>query len=871
MSSVRIRAQRPWIGYPGSTVQQNYAEDVRHGFLLWEIENRDSFDVRFCELPNPHPFITIEWLGSVEATAAAARVHPPASRFRVRHRDVLTQKDVAQLTATLRNELRAIEVTLKSEHQANRDVVSTGAATIAKDDLRNPDILMRLLRDYHREMCLTDDEWAGVKLQVSTYLQQALDGDDVVRNTKWSLRHLAFDNTFNYGTGNVVSFEQMQGVVGIFGPNRAGKSSIIGTMLYALFNTTDRGNLKNLHVVNVRQPYCYTRSVVNVNSTNYVIERQTAKYETKRGQVYAGTALNFFQVGPSGELVDLVGEQRNDTEKMIRKLLGAPEDCLMTSVAAQDDVKMFINQGTTKRRKDLSRFLDLDIFDKMYELAKLDVNTSKGALRQLPDRDWPTLEADYARQLANLSTKIEEGEHLLHDISLQLHAVRSQLSAFNDFAPVTQPQVDQQRLRVASLKAAAGGVETELEALHQQHAERTTRLSRIDDVLVDNDLTTLRRQAEAARALESALGSLRHASERDAELLKQQERSLKILDEVPCGDSFPTCKFIRDAFKHKERVEPQRERVQRSLERVQKAEAALAEAGLPDLSERVSKVEKIQGLKSSLSNELVRLEALKERKEHDLDVAIAKVADAVRRLGGLEEALKNEENVEIVELRDRMGELERSARRLTVDRLTHAAEVGRIESDCAKAGADKRRRHDLLQLMKAHELIAQAFSRKGIPSLIVASQLPVINAEVAKILGGIVNFTVELEQDDDSDSMEVYIDYGDSRRIIELASGMEKTIASIAIRVALINVTSLPKTDMFVIDEAFGPLDPAGVEACNRLLTSLKRCFKTIIVITHVEGVKDVADHVIEVSNIEKDAHVVYDETWPNDRTAKTA
>jgi exonuclease SbcC len=137
--------------------------------------------------------------------------------------------------------------------------------------------------------------------------------------------------------------------------------------------------------------------------------------------------------------------------------------------------------------------------------------------------------------------------------------------------------------------------------------------------------------------------------------------------------------------------------------------------------------------------------------------------------------------------------------------------------------------------------------------------MPAINAEINKILSGIVDFTVELEIDDDSDSMEVYINYGDSRRIIELGSGMEKMISSIAIRAALINVSSLPKTDMFIIDEGFGALDDTGVESCNRLLSSLKRYFKTIIVITHVDGVKDAADIVVEITKNEKDSRVIYE------------
>jgi DNA repair exonuclease SbcCD ATPase subunit len=84
-------------------------------------------------------------------------------------------------------------------------------------------------------------------------------------------------------------------------------------------------------------------------------------------------------------------------------------------------------------------------------------------------------------------------------------------------------------------------------------------------------------------------------------------------------------------------------------------------------------------------------------------------------------------------------------------------------------------------------------------------------------------------------------------------------VASLAIRVALVNVSSLPKPDMFIVDEGFGTLDEAGVEAINRLLVSLKRYFKTIIVITHVDGVKDVADHVFEITKKECDTSVVYD------------
>jgi DNA repair exonuclease SbcCD ATPase subunit len=333
-----------------------------------------------------------------------------------------------------------------------------------------------------------------------------------------------------------------------------------------------------------------------------------------------------------------------------------------------------------------------------------------------------------------------------------------------------------------------------------------------------------------------------------------------ILDDVPCGDAFPTCKFIKDAHKLKDKVQPQREKVQRVLERLEKAQQALASLRDDGLLDKVDKIEKLTELKSrkrleasACEVELVRLE------EHVSRLASAEAA-ATKRYAEASQAVQDEENLEVVSLRAEIDELQARARQLDAEKLSLASDRGRAQSDLDKVQADHRRRHELLQRMKVHELITLAVSRRGIPRLIVASQVPLINAEVAKILHGIVDFNVELEVDDESDSMDVFLNYGDSRRVIELGSGMEKMIASVAIRVALTNVTSLPKTDCFIVDEGFGALDDSGVEACNRLLVSLKRYFRLILVITHVEGIKDVADNILEITKVEKDALVTYGE-----------
>jgi DNA repair exonuclease SbcCD ATPase subunit len=858
VSKVRIKTKKPWIGYPGSTVQQNYAEDAVRGYLLWEITDKSNYDVRFCELPNPKPFITIEWFGDVSSTVHHAKKNfPLGSRFRVHSRDTLAQKDVIEITQSLRDTLQATEVTFKTDHHVSRDIIiSHGATQVVKDDLRNPDVLVRLLKEYHHEAAVSAATWANVLELVKGYLAHT-GADEVVRNTKWSLRHLKFDNTLAYGEGNVINFENLNGIVGIFGPNRSGKSSIVGTVMYALHNSTDRGSIKNLHVINARKPYCYARAIITVNGTDYVIERQTVKNEDKRGKINASTALNVFRM-EDGEVVDLGGEQRNDTEKTIRKLIGSADDFLLTSLSAQDEIKMFILQGSTRRRQILSRFLDLDIFDRMYDMAKNDLNATKAVLRTLPDRDWMTVDADCYSKIEACDDQIEEKDAKIHESQDLLASARQALSVHQDFTPVTKVQVDAQRARVEQLSQQVDDLSQRIEADANAVTKLLERINKIAELQKEHNLVDIKRRLEAFRTLESSVIALKHSHEKESSALKHQERSLKILDDVPCGDRFPGCKFIKDAYLLKDKVDPQKEKARQALEKLQRADDALAALRGENLIDKVNKIEQLNQLHSRLQVEISQKRLALVKQETGLESLVANLEPARSKLQELEEALKNEENAEVVALRSEIDGLLGVIKRLDTEKLALATERGRIQTLIDKHAHEREQRQATLDKMRAYELIVNAFSRRGIPSVIIRSQLPLINAEIAKILIGIVDFTVEVESDEDNDSSEVYINYGDSKRIIELGSGMEKMVASVAIRVALINVSSLPKTDMFIIDEGFGALDDSGVEACNRLLSSLKRYFKTIIVITHVEGVKDAADTVIEVTKNEKDARVTY-------------
>ena len=71
-------------------------------------------------------------------------------------------------------------------------------------------------------------------------------------------------------------------------------------------------------------------------------------------------------------------------------MFGTVEDFLLTSMASQVDSLSFINEGSTKRKEILGKFLDLEIFDKKFKKAKEDASDMKGALKLLEGKEYDT-------------------------------------------------------------------------------------------------------------------------------------------------------------------------------------------------------------------------------------------------------------------------------------------------------------------------------------------------------------------------------------------------------------------------------------------------------------------------------------------------
>ena len=181
--------------------------------------------------------------------------------------------------------------------------------------------------------------------------------------------------------------------------------------------------------------------------------------------------------------------------------------------------------------------------------------------------------------------------------------------------------------------------------------------------------------------------------------------------------------------------------------------------------------------------------------------------------------------------------------------------VGRSEQKNSELKSQKQNFLDMQEEYTTADLFMRCAHPNGISYDIIKKRLPLINDEISKILTNIVDFDIFFENDDKK--LDILIKHPSyDARPIEMGSGAEKTIAAMAIRLALLNVSTLPKGDIFILDEPGTALDADNMEGFIRILDMIKTQFKTVLLISHLDSLKDIVDRQIMIEKLEGKAYV---------------
>ena len=160
--------------------------------------------------------------------------------------------------------------------------------------------------------------------------------------------------------------------------------------------------------------------------------------------------------------------------------------------------------------------------------------------------------------------------------------------------------------------------------------------------------------------------------------------------------------------------------------------------------------------------------------------------------------------------------------------------------------------------LNSYQNYMQAVSRDGISFQVICNTCPEIEREVNSILSQIVDFTIQFETD--GKNITPYIVYSDAGKWpIELVSGAERFISSMAIRTALNECSNLVRCNFLAIDEGMGTLDATNLSMIPTLFTILKHHYDFIIVVSHLDSIRDAVDKTIEISHEGGFAKVIHE------------
>ena len=161
------------------------------------------------------------------------------------------------------------------------------------------------------------------------------------------------------------------------------------------------------------------------------------------------------------------------------------------------------------------------------------------------------------------------------------------------------------------------------------------------------------------------------------------------------------------------------------------------------------------------------------------------------------------------------------------------------------------------------EFAERAFGNKGIPAMLIEQAIPDLEDEANRLLSKLTDgFSIRIhtqkeyrdsKRQDTRETLEIEISDGSGSREYETYSGGEAFRVNFAIRLALSKLLAHradAKLETLVIDEGFGSQDDDGKQKLVEAIRAIQPEFKKILVITHLEELKEKFDHRIEVMKV---------------------
>ena len=649
---------------------------------------------------------------------------------------------------------------------------------------------------------------------------------------KWYIKKIEFSNFLSYGENQVIDFDKCEGITVVESdpPNFGGKTVLtVDLLLFLFFNTTTKTQ-KAEEIFNrfTDKNKVSVRGDILIDGEEYIIARQIERKMSKAGEWNVKTELEFFRKLPDGQLQNFTGEQRRETEAFMKRSIGTMDDFLMTILTTASNLEDLLESKPTARGQVLSRFLGLEFLKKKEETGKeIYSEFSKGMISNV----------------YNTETLKQDNESSTTEITRLKGEIQTATDSIDE--------VDN------SLKK---GQDYKDGLLNSKHSDLSHELIILDPVKLNTDINThvttsksIQLQIDAVKIVEPS--GFYHEDKHDGvkELLTNHKILLgntnhkvseielmvkKYGDGIECEhcgiklmDASITKKKIGELDGLKEEVKI-----------------------LNGLIEELDKEEKTYVQLKKEFDEYERNKLIKEKHEVSLESNELKL-DALRlklkRYEEVQDKIKqnNDIDAKLIKANLRIDELINQKRGYERIQSTNQNQIENLLARIEKNNGLVLKIAEEFEKEKIYKIYNEIYGKNGISKLIMRTMMPVINAELQRLLQDSCLFNLEIRINDKNEVDFIMVDNSTGiERPITSGSGYEKTVGALAIRAVLSKVCSLPKPQLSVYDEVWGKVANDNLDLVGEFFDKLKTYFEKIFVISHNPMISNWANTVVKIT-----------------------
>ena len=294
-------------------------------------------------------------------------------------------------------------------------------------------------------------------------------------------------------------------------------------------------------------------------------------------------------------------------------------------------------------------------------------------------------------------------------------------------------------------------------------------------------------------------------------------------------------------------------------------EAREKESELRSVEEEYGNLKSAKEVSRQIEDEIKNLEDEKRLKLEEIDEQQKQYDDASAVLESAEAESPD------------LEEAERELFRLREEENKARSELGGaqqrvdiLDSQRARKSDFEKERIELQKKIVQHKSLEQAFGKNGVPALLIEQALPQIEEKANDTLERLsdgkmsIRFATQTEykdkkREDLKETLDIQISDSAGTRNYEMYSGGEAFRVNFAIRLALSEILAQRKgarLQTLVIDEGFGSQDTQGRQRLIEAINLVKNDFAKILVITHLDELKDAFPTRIEVEKTDRGSEI---------------